>query len=188
MTAELSLARTLMLACAIAFACARPGAAQELFGGYSYLRDPSNSVLQTNTETNSFPRGWLVGASAPLWRPWLSGSIEANGHSRTRTTLDGDVTISFFSIVAGPKVAARFGPLTEFGHVLLGLARGHGEAFGSSVTTTALALQPGGGIDVAVSRHFAARLELNYRTMSGSDEGRARAHQFVGGAALVYGR
>jgi opacity protein-like surface antigen len=164
-----------------------PVHAQELFGGYSYLRDPSNSVLQATADDNALSLGWIAGVAYPV-APWLAIVGEASGHYKHRTTLDTDVDLSFHAAMGGVRLSATLGRLTEFVHVLAGALHGHGSAFGSQASTTGFAIQPGGGVDYRLRSHIAARLQLDYRTMNGTANGRLRAHQFRASAGLVYRR
>jgi opacity protein-like surface antigen len=149
------------------------------------LRDPSNSVLQATASDNGLGLGWIAGAALPIMSS-LAIVGEASGHYKDRTTLEADVELSFHAAMAGARLSARLGPLTEFAQVLAGVLHGHGSAFGSTASTTGFALQPGGGIDYRLGSRMAARLQLDYRTMNGTASGRLRAHQFRASAVLVY--
>jgi hypothetical protein len=156
----------------------------EVFGGYSFLRDPGNAILDASAGDDNFTLGWTAGLARPVWRA-VAAVGEVSGHYKTRTTFDADVTLSFHAFLAGPRVAARIGPLTEFAQVLAGAVHGRGSAFGTTVSVTDLAAQPGGGVDYPLGARLAARLELDYRWIRGSD-GRPSANQFRAVAALVY--
>ncbi len=174
--------------CALALAAAAPASAQppqsDWFAGYSYLRDPGSSILAATADDDSFPIGWSAGGARRVWRAiWIAG--EAAGHYKTRTTLDEDVKLSFHAFLGGPRASATVGRVTEFVQVLAGVVHGRGSAFGSSVTVTDLGAQPGGGIDYALGRRLAVRLQLDYRWIRGSN-GRNAVSQFraVAGIAL----
>jgi hypothetical protein len=157
----------------------------ELFGGYSYLRDPGNSVLTATEGDDSFPLGWNAGVAQPVWRA-VAAVGEISGQYKTHTTLDGDVKLSFHAFMAGPRAAAAIGRVAEFAQVLVGAVHGQGSGFGTTVSVTAFAIQPGGGVDYPLGSRFAARLELDYRWIKGSEEGRGAANQFRAVGALVY--
>jgi hypothetical protein len=157
----------------------------EVFGGYSFLRDPGNSILEASSGDDSYTLGWTAGLARPVWRA-VAAVGEVGGHYKTRTTFDTDVTLSFHAVLAGPRVAARIGPLTEFAQVLAGAVHGRGSAFGTTVSVTGLAAQPGGGVDYPLGARLAARLQLDYRWIRGSSDGRPAASQFRAVAALVY--
>src|SRR5262245_47788683 len=89
-----------LLVCALAV-CALPrrAAAQssqpastEIYGGYSYLRDPGHSILAATSGDDSFPFGWAAGVAHPLWRN-VAAVGEVSGHYKTKTTLDEDVSL-----------------------------------------------------------------------------------------------
>jgi len=185
MSTRLATRLTLMLVCALA---PWPAAAQEVFGGYSYLVDPSASVLQTNANNDALPVGWMAGGAYPIRARWFSAAGEIGGQRKTRSTVDGDVSLSFLSALAGGRASAQIGRVTEFGQVLYGVVRAHGSAFGVDVTTTSAAIQAGGGVDIPLTRQLSARIEVDYRRLQGSSEGRQPAHQFRAVAAFVYHR
>lgn len=176
--------------CTLAMVAA-PGAASaqardrtEWFAGYSYLLDPGNAVLAVTAGDNAFPLGWIAGGARPI-ASWMAAAGEISGHYKHKTTFDDDVSLSFHAFMAGPRVHARLGPITEFAQLLAGAAHARGSAFGVTVSSTALSLQPGGGIDYQLRPRLAARLELDYRWIRGAGEGRAHASQFRAAAILV---
>src|SRR5262249_47924895 len=103
----------------------RPASAQgtEIFGGYSFLVDPDNSVLAVTARDNVFPIGWIAGAACPVWKS-LSIAVEAAGYYKARSTFDQDLTLSFHSAMAGPRGSVRIGAISEFIQVLSGAAFG----------------------------------------------------------------
>jgi hypothetical protein len=155
----------------------------EMYAGYSYLRDPGNSVIAATAGDNGFHAGWAAGVARRLWRH-MDVLGEASGHYKTRTTFDEDVRLSFHGFLAGPRASIEVGPFREFGQVLTGVVHASGSAFGVTVTTTAFAVQPGGGVDVPIGARVAARVQLDYRWINGS-EFRRSANQFRAVAALV---
>jgi hypothetical protein len=176
------------LVCALTvLAGARTASAQtEVYGGYSYLQDPGNSVLAITARDNRFPLGWAAGAARPAGRPWLAGVGEVSGHYKRRTSLDDPVRVSFHAFMAGPRARVRLGKLTEFAQVLAGVTHGRASAFGMDVGVTAVSVQPGGGIEYPLGSRLAARFELDYRWIRNSADGREHASQFRAVAALVY--
>jgi hypothetical protein len=178
---------TAVFVCALVLASTGQAAAQingsEFSVGYSYLRDPGSSILAATADDDSFPLGWTAGAARRIWRA-VSLAGEVAGHYKRRTTFDEDVSLSYHAFLGGPRAAMTVGRVTEFVQVLAGAVHGRGSAFGTTVTVTDLALQPGGGIDYALNRRFAARLQLDYRWIRGSD-GRNAASQFRAVAGLV---
>ena len=70
------------------------------------------------------------------------------------------------------------------GKVLVGTGRATGSALGISRSTTAFAVQPGGGVDIAVRRNVAIRLQGDYRALR--DEGETFG-EFRFAAGVVFG-
>ena len=157
----------------------------EIYAGYSYLDDPSNAVLAITTRDDQFRVGWAAGLAWPIGT-WLSAVGEASGHYKRKTSFDDDVHVSFHACMGGPRVSARVGRLTEFAQLLAGATHAHASAFGIDVGVTAFSLQPGGGVDYPIASRLSARLELDYRWLRQSAEGRAHASQFRAVAAIVY--
>jgi hypothetical protein len=176
-----------MLVCALALLA--PGAARaqsptfEVFAGYSYLKDPSHSVLTATARDDGMPVGWAAGVAIPLWRA-LTIAGDVSGHYKRHTTFVDDVTLTYHAVAGGPRASGRIGPFTEFVEILAGVAVAHGSAFGVSATTTAFMLQGGGGLDLPLRSRLALRGELDYRRIAGNDE-RRTAHQFRAVAAVV---
>jgi len=167
----------------IASAQAIPRPSIELYGGYSYLRDPGNSVLAATAGDDSFRIGWAAGAARPVWRA-IAAVGEASGHYKTRTTFDDDVRLSFHAFLGGPRASMTVGPVIEFVQILAGAVHSRGSAFGVTAATTDLSLQPGGGVDYPLRSRVAARLQLDYRWIKG-DGDRHAASQFRAVAAIV---
>lgn len=155
----------------------------EVFAGYSYLTDPSHSVLTATARDAGIPGGWAAGVAVPVWRA-ISIAGDASGHYKRHTTFVEDVTLTYHAVAAGPRASARIGPFTEFVEVLAGAAIAHGSAFGTTVSTTAFMLQGGGGVDYPLRSRLAVRVELDYRRLTGNDE-RRTANQFRAVAAFV---
>jgi hypothetical protein len=156
----------------------------ELFGGYSYLRDPGNALFAATASDDAFPAGWFAGLAHRVWRRVdLVG--EVGGQYKHGVTLDEDVTMTFHAVLAGPRVSIRLGPASGFSQALVGIVHGSASGFGASVSVTDLSIQPGGGIDVPLAGRFAARFEMDYRWIRGADS-REAANQFRIAAGLVY--
>lgn len=177
-----------ILVCALIAWLATTAAAQaqspECFFGYSYLADPNHSVLTATARDNSLPLGWAVGVAWPAWRA-VSIAADVSGHYKRQTTFVDDITLTYHTLAAGPRAAAKIGPFTEFVEVLVGAAIGRGSAFGVTVSTTTVLLQGGGGLDYPVTPRLAVRGELDYRRLTGSDSGRLPSNQARVVAAIV---
>ena len=176
-----SAAAMLALPQAAAAQAARP----EVFGGYSYLYDPSHAIVQANADQNSLRVGWMAGAARPILNDWLAIVGDVSGHRKRRLTFDGDVTLSFQAYMGGVRAAARIGPFIEFAQLLAGVVRSSGSQFGIEVHDSGFALQPGGGLDYPFASRLAARIEFDYRTVDGTDAGRERVHQLRAALSLV---
>jgi hypothetical protein len=157
----------------------------EFFAGYSYLEDPGNAVLAITTRDNQFRLGWTAGVAQPIGT-WIALVGEASGHYKRKTSLDDDVHVSFHAFMGGARASARVGRLTEFAQLLAGATHASGSAFGIDAGVTAFSLQPGGGVDFPIASRLSARLELDYRWLRHSAEGREHASQFRAVAAIVY--
>ena len=157
----------------------------EFFGGYSYLRDPGDSVLTATEGDDSFPLGWAAGVARPI-RPDIAIVGDVSGQYKTRTTFDNDVKLSFHAFMAGARARATIGRVAEFAQILAGAVHARGSGFGVTTSLTTLGVQPGGGIDYPLGSRFAARFELDYRWIKGSAEGRDAANQLRAIVAVVY--
>jgi len=154
-----------------------------VYAGYSYLRDPENSILAVTADDNSFRVGWMAGGARRLSRH-IAVVGEASGHYKTRTTFDEDVRLSFHAFLGGARASMAFGRFEEFAQALGGAVHASGSAFGLTASKTSLSLQPGGGVDCRLAGHVSARLQLDYRWIKGSDGGDPSG-QFRASAAIV---
>jgi hypothetical protein len=156
----------------------------EWFAGYSYLKDPSHSVLTATARDDGMPLGWAGGAALPLWRA-VSIAADVSGHYKRQTTFFDDVSLTYHALAAGPRASARIGPFVEFVEILAGVAIARGAAFGTTTHATALVLQGGGGLDYPIQGRLAIRGEIDYRRLTGSDSGRVPSNQLRIVAAMV---
>lgn len=175
----------LTLACVLAARAVAAQGSTEVFAGYSYLRDPNHSVLTITAGDDSFRLGWAAGIALPVWRGLvLVGDV--SGHYARRTTFVDDVRRSFHAFAAGPRVAARLGAFVPFVEALAGAGVARAEAFGVTAITSGPLLQGGGGVDYRLNRRVGARLQLDYRRITGSSDGRQPTNQFRALAAVVF--
>jgi len=163
----------------------------EIFGGYNLLRlglgDTSAGESLITDQRGSFRNmnGWNVAFTANI-NPMLGIKAEFAGvyqkYSANATfpglgNAEWDWKHNSHSFVVGPQIAARTGgPVTPFGHFMVGFARHGGElsgeidfgGWGSDVvdaetdSTTGLAMAIGGGIDINMSRNWAIRGQFDY--------------------------
>lgn len=122
----------------------------ELFAGYSYLHLDGGV---SKTLGFLFPRGgsangWNVSISGNVNR-WFGVVADFSGHS-------GVYPLRFnrHSFLFGPKLSIRYERFTPFAQALFGVA--HDDDIFK--IDTAFALTAGGGVDLSVSKRFAARL------------------------------
>jgi len=132
----------------------------EIFGGYSYLRNSSNSF-----------NGWEGQATANFGR-YLGVTADVSGHYRSAASFGvsgvfASANQRLYNFLFGPTATARFGKHDVFGHALFGAAHsslGAGVSipviggFSTGVNSaTAFAMAFGGGLDIGLSDHFAIR-------------------------------
>jgi opacity protein-like surface antigen len=152
------LVATILLPLALA---AQDAPKAEIFGGYSYLRNSSNSL-----------NGWEGQATANFGR-YLGVTADVSGHYRTVATLSGIPGVSasanqrLYNFLFGPTVTARFDKHAVFAHALFGAAH---SSLGAGVSipiigavstrvnsATAFAMAFGGGVDIGLTNTFAIR-------------------------------
>ncbi len=150
----------------LAVACLpRPAMAQtpklELSGGYALMVDDITGLI--------FPVGWVAGVAGKL-NGWLSGVGEIGAHKRTTHAIGSELRFNATSFMGGVKASGKIGPFTEFGQFLVGLVRAQGTAFQISGSRSAYGLQAGVGLDYAMNRKLAGRLQVDFRgTLAGED-------------------
>jgi outer membrane immunogenic protein len=107
--------------------------------------------------------GWFA---YNMSRSWAVVGEVGGEHASNINGTNGDFTLS--SYLAGPRYEWRgFHRFAPFGQYLIGGAHGNGNLTptldGQPAGSNALAMSAGGGVDVAVSRHWAVRLgEVDY--------------------------
>ena len=175
----------LIIALGVILGAASPAAAQpapkaEVSFGYVLLRDQ-------DIYRETFPLGWNVDVALRL-NTRLTIVGEVGGAYRNLDLLGSAFDLSVHTLLAGPRLSAwRSGRLSTFGQVLVGDARVRGSVFGETGSTTVLALQPGGGVDVRLTDLLGVRIAGDYRRLlaEGADE---KEFRFVVGAVLRAGR
>lgn len=141
----------------LAFALAAPITAAaadapkaEVFAGYSHARHESK-------ETD----GFLAALDVSLGHS-LGVEVSFSGHYRS----EGSESLSWTTLLAGPRYAWRGDRFTPFVHVEGGLLRSSAgiEVFDVSIreTETDFAAGVGGGLDLAFARSWAARVQVDY--------------------------
>jgi opacity protein-like surface antigen len=135
----------------------------ELGAGWNYLHVDSDLV----PSQNSIPGGFFIDGTY-----YFAHAIGVTGDFQYNKKTFGADDFFFggeqgrvLSFHAGPRVKARVGKWEPFAHVLFGVTSLQQTSFdqSSSVSDSAFSLKLGGGLDAAVSPHFAIRLgEFNY--------------------------
>ncbi len=165
----------------LAVAVARPAHAQDtpattIAGGYSYLREQGPGGFPAV----SYPVGWLVAGSQPLGLGRLAAAGEL-GVSR-RENVVGE-TQRLLAVLGGVTVGlVTTGRTTIFGQALVGLER-----FSEpGLTESGLAVQPGAGLDWALSPRYFLRVQGDYR-MSRQTGGTFNELRFAVGGGIRIG-
>ena len=156
------------LVCSVSFAQDSPKI--EITGDYSYFR--LNPGLPSVWNSQNLNGG---GAQAAFYvKSWLALAADLQGYGsftqcpKSSSEFSGCASGNLFTYTFGPQVKYRAGKFEPFAEVLLGGAHTNfyanacnkdtGICGSKSPTNNAFALAIGGGIDIAVSEHFAIRL------------------------------
>jgi outer membrane immunogenic protein len=133
----------------------------ELGAGYSYVH--------TNAPPGDCGCFAMNGGSAwfgyHFTREWALAAEVGSEHA---SNIDGTgAGLTLTSYLAGPRYVWHYGHrVSPFGQVLLGGAHADGGVtlvrFGVAEPANSLALASGGGVDIGVKRHWAARGQLDY--------------------------
>lgn len=149
---------------------------------YSVLYDKElpNDVAGTN---GWLPTGWLAAGSVRVTGPLsIVGEVGANYKGLTFEGVDVTVNVSSYlgGVKYSPKVNSKAKPFVQ---ILVGLARANASALGITGSQDAFATQIGGGVDVAVSRRLAVRLQGDYRALRANG---GSGNEFRVATGLVY--
>ena len=148
----------------------------EIAGGYQWVRDGDND--------QTFPRGWFVsGAAVVSSRPKGRVSIVGElGESRFDEPLQGGILSAGFSgsqlaYLGGVRFGRGAGAIRPFVQALAGGARlsavfeTEDLDFRLVLSDTVFVVQPGGGVDLAISDRVAVRLMADYRYLGAGSFG-----------------
>jgi hypothetical protein len=132
----------------------------EVFGGFSYARVDLTQITHVGTY------GWSASATENLNR-WFGGTLEANGYYATPQFVFAGTIFNpqsrVYTVLYGPRFSYRRSDrINLFAQVLIGAAFLHGSQLGYSASDTSLAIAPGGGIDVGLSKRLAIRFQADY--------------------------
>jgi outer membrane protein with beta-barrel domain len=122
------------------------------------------------------PYGWVVSAIGNI-NGWMGIATEFSGAHRTceacqRGPFDSqrlsgtNLDIHVYTFMAGPRLAARaFSTVTPFAQVLVGGSHVGGGIQWDGALNTGLTYQPGGGVDITMTRAVGVRLQADYRVI-----------------------
>jgi opacity protein-like surface antigen len=133
--------------------------AWELSGGYSYMEADLNG---TRFHMNGFNASGTQNVNS-----WFGGRIEVNGYlGNEPQTVSGTTTVysvSAATITYGPVFSYRkYSRITPFAHVQIGAVHGSTNYLGISQHAFKFAAAPGAGVDFALNRSTAIRVEGEY--------------------------
>lgn len=122
---------------------------------------------------------------------WLSAVVEVGGAHANKINSSGD-SVGRMTYLVGPRVTRRYGRrFSGFAQALLGGAHGFDGYFPTKTTFSAtgnsFAFSTGGGVDVTLSDHIAARiLQADYLYTQLPNAGGDRQNNLRLGAGLVF--
>ena len=144
----------------------------EVYGGFQWETFDVHNFLGLPANT-SVPRENFLGfhtSTSFVVHRWLSveGEISRNSQAYKSFFVTGDkLAISSMTLLGGPRISYRLGPLTQFAHVLLGVDRlkstytiPNFAAIGAGTTPFTFAI--GGGTSFHVSRNFGLATMADY--------------------------
>lgn len=157
--------------------------AAETAVSWSLLRHSQDGVSLTSS------LGWNVSAVGNV-TPWLGVVGDVGGNYKNLDSLTGGIVegVNIHTFLSGPRFSGRFSRehVVPFGQFLGGLALANGTVFGVSDTSSYFTIQPGGGVDIALSDSVAVRFQVDYRKVFG-DIGGANQFRFAPGIVIRSG-
>ncbi|MGA7792107.1 MAG: porin family protein [Candidatus Acidiferrales bacterium] len=131
----------------------------EISGGYSYL--------DANLNGSHFHLNGGSGSLTQNLNSWFGGRVEFTGvQGNEAITASGQTTVysvNAQTITYGPVFSyRRFSRITPYGHVQIGAVHGSAEFLGISQSAYKFALAPGAGLDFALNRSTAIRVDGEY--------------------------
>jgi opacity protein-like surface antigen len=151
---RLTLGFTLLVATlAAAPAAAQGPPATTIFGGYGWLHE---SGIGGSPSVN-YGKGWVVSVAQRMTPVWLAIAGEAGGQYRTTSAIE---THSLYGFLGGLRIGLTRGSrLSTFAQVLAGVERFSSPGFSEA----GFAFQPGAGLDVALHKRVAVRMQGDFR-------------------------
>ena len=167
-------------------------------GSYAFLKDKDVEGL--------FGLGWAASIGGAVTRS-LEIVGEVGGNYKTIASppaFGAEASAKIHTFLGGPRYLWRGrGSTSGFAQVLAGAAHASvgitacgsilaefcAEIQEAGVSRTFFTVQPGGGVDVAIARRTAIRLQADYRAIFPRDEGEGTevVHEFRFGAGVVFG-
>jgi hypothetical protein len=180
-------------ALALTAALPSPALAQggvDLSGGYAHLYDYDLG--------SSLATGWFGAVGIDIVDGFgLAGEVTRGSRSLTESFggIRASASLSVTSVMAGPRFSAGSNRVRAYAQLMIGASRASARARGrvsgisidASESVTAYAVQPGGGIDLMLTRSVGMRVGANVRLLR-ADDTVSSEFQTVIGVVLRPGR
>jgi hypothetical protein len=161
---------------------ATPALAQEEKGNVAV----SYSILHDSDVSETFPMGWLFAVQGNVM-PQLAIVGEVGGNYKTVDVFGTDLSLRVHSFMGGIKFQGPSPKATGFAQFLVGGVSGSASILGESDSGTAIAFQPGGGVDIKLTPAVGLRVQGDYRILR--DEGESSSEfRFAVGAVFGFGK
>ena len=157
---------------------ATPVAAQGRTGDVSF----GYSILHDSDLEETFPMGWLVAGGANVGSS-LAVVGEAGGNYKSVDFLGTDLNLRVHSFLGGVRVQERRTKVMPFGQFQVGVVHRGASILGEGDSANDFALQPGGGVDIALGSSMGARVQADYRIIRSEGE---TGNEFRVGFGLVF--
>jgi hypothetical protein len=158
-----------------------PAAAQDRRGDVAV----GVGILHDSTAQETFPTGWLFATTGNVTR-MLGIVSEVGGNYKTVDVSGTDVNLRVHSFLGGLRFMNRTEKAVPFAQFLVGAVNGQASVLGASDSSTDLAFQPGGGVDIMMSEKIGIRLQGDYR-ITRSDGYNSSQFRFAAGAVFGFG-
>jgi hypothetical protein len=135
----------------------------EIFGGYSLEHistcGAENADCSYSSDGPAAPanfNGWDASFTDYFYK-FVGVTADFSGHRGTSEQVNLPISVSRYSYMFGPVVAARTKEMSAFAHFLLGGVSNNYQLF-TAESYSVFAWAAGGGLDINASRHLAVRL------------------------------
>ena len=140
-------------------------------------------ILHDSDAEETFPTGWVFAATGNVGR--MLGIVgEIGGSYKAVDVFGTDVNLRVHSFLGGLKFMNRTEKAVPFAQFLVGMAHQQASVLGDSASNTALAFQPGGGVDIMMSARMGIRVQGDYRIMRSEGE---TSNEFRFAVGAVFG-